>query len=100
MASADFCRFNRYIAARVTTVGISSLLPVAFQQISAGKLVNLPPIYLLHLHHEPRIASDFVLFGKLIQLKIALYAVSVRQAGILPPASFRFHLAVDTLAFS
>jgi len=25
--------------------------------------------------------------------------ISVRQAGSLPPASFRFHLAVDTLAF-
>ena len=29
----------------------------------------------------------------------ALYAVSVRQARLLPPASFRFHLAMDTLAF-
>ena len=26
------------------------------------------------------------------------YVLSVRQAGILPPASFRFHLVVDTLA--
>jgi len=28
----------------------------------------------------------------------ASYAVSVRQAGSLPQASFRFHLTVDTLA--
>ena len=28
----------------------------------------------------------------------ASYAVSVRQAGSLPQASFRFHLSVDTLA--
>ena len=28
----------------------------------------------------------------------ALYEVSVRQARCLPPASFRFHLATDTLA--
>jgi len=25
--------------------------------------------------------------------------ISVRQAEVLPPASFRFHLAMDTLAF-
>ncbi|MHB8483825.1 MAG: hypothetical protein ACYDBV_14025 [Nitrospiria bacterium] len=30
--------------------------------------------------------------------RVALYAVSVRQASVLPAASFRFHLAVDTLA--
>ncbi len=30
----------------------------------------------------------------------ALYPISVRRNAILPPASFRFHLAVDTLAFS
>ena len=29
---------------------------------------------------------------------LALYAVSVRQARLLPPASFRFHLTMDTLA--
>jgi hypothetical protein len=28
----------------------------------------------------------------------ASYAVSVRQASVLPAASFRFHLTVDTLA--
>ncbi|HRK74597.1 MAG TPA: hypothetical protein PLL64_10000, partial [Rhodothermales bacterium] len=30
---------------------------------------------------------------------MALYVVSVRQVGTLPPASFRFRLATDTLAF-
>ena len=29
----------------------------------------------------------------------ALYVISVRQTEGLPPASFRFHLAMDTLAF-
>src|SRR5476651_768241 len=28
----------------------------------------------------------------------ASYAISVRQASVLPAASFRFHLAMDTLA--
>ena len=68
-------------------------------QTSTGKLVPFPPIYLLHLHHKPRIALDFVLICKLIRLIYAFYAVSVRQAGILPSASFRFHLTMDTLAF-
>jgi hypothetical protein len=80
-------------------VGNSSLWPVVYQQISTGKLINLHPIYLLHLRHKLRIASDFVLLCKLIQLAYAFYAVSVRQAGILPQASFRFHLTMDTLAF-
>ncbi|MBN1190402.1 MAG: hypothetical protein JXA46_11665, partial [Dehalococcoidales bacterium] len=68
-------------------------------QTSAGKLMPFHPIYLLHLHHKPRIALDFVLLCKLIRFTYALYAVPVRQAGILPPASFRFHLTMDTLAF-
>jgi len=29
---------------------------------------------------------------------MALYVVRVPQAGVLPTASFRFHLAMDTLA--
>jgi hypothetical protein len=42
---------------------------------------------------------DFALFCKLIRPTNALYVVSVRQAEGLPPASFRFHLTMDTLAF-
>ena len=30
---------------------------------------------------------------------LALYLISVRQVRLLPPASFRFHIAMDTLAF-
>ena len=41
--------------------------------------------------------SDFEDICLLIQLA-RLYAVSVRQASALPAASFRFHLAMDTLA--
>src|SRR5699024_11780446 len=39
-----------------------------------------------------RAVLDFVLLSKLIRSKSVLYTVSVRQSGILPPASFRFHL--------
>jgi hypothetical protein len=41
---------------------------------------------------------DFVLTGKLVRLALP-HTVSVRRPGVLPPASFRFHLTMDTLAF-
>ena len=79
------------------------MLHTLFQHVyetSPGKNDNFHPIYLLHLPCELRAVLDFGLFGNLIRLTLALYAVSVRQAGILLPASFRFHLTMDTLAFS
>ena len=30
----------------------------------------------------------------------SLYVISIRQTGVLPPSSFRFHLTMDTLDFS
>ena len=52
---------------------------------------------LLHLHLGFRVASGFILFGRLTHLRMP-YAVSVRQVSGLPPASFRSRLAADTLA--
>jgi hypothetical protein len=40
----------------------------------------------------------FGLYGNLTQLTVP-YVISVRQTRSLPLASFRFHLAMDTLAF-
>jgi len=40
---------------------------------------------------------DFEDIGLLIQ-RSALYVLPGRQTSVLPAASFRFHLAVDTLA--
>jgi len=40
---------------------------------------------------------DFESLGPLVRHG-RLYAVSVRQTSALPSASFRFHLAMDTLA--
>ncbi|MDD3154364.1 MAG: hypothetical protein PHS41_05805, partial [Victivallaceae bacterium] len=57
-----------------------------------------PPMHPPHLHHKIRVVLDFVLFGKLVRLVYALYAISVCQVGIFRWASFRFHLAMDTLA--
>jgi hypothetical protein len=67
-------------------------------QTSTGKNNNLPPTYSLHLLHGVRTVSDFVSSCKLIRPKSALYAVFVHRAGTLPPASFRSHLTMDTLA--
>ena len=55
-------------------------------------------MYLLHLHLGFRVASGFILLCRLTHRRMP-DAVPVRQVGGLPPASFRFHLAVDTLAF-
>jgi hypothetical protein len=69
-------------------------------QISPGKSVIFPSIYLLHLLSFAFGSKDFVLVGRLIQRMLASYEVRVPQAGGLPPASFRFHLAMNTLALS
>ena len=68
------------------------------RETSPGKNDNFHPIYLLHLPCCPRAVSDFDSCCNLIRTTLALYELPVRQAGSLPPASFRFHLAVDTLA--
>jgi len=61
-----------------------------------GKTINLLSIYLHHLHMLYSFSlSEFVLFGKLV-----LQNVRVPPTGNLPPASFKFHLTMDTLAWS
>jgi hypothetical protein len=90
MASADFSPF-------VVTVGFASAPSTG--ETSPGKSDNLPLIYLPHLHHGIRAVLDFALFGKLVRPAYAFYAIPVRQTEGLPPASFRFRLATDTLAF-
>ncbi|MRN53789.1 hypothetical protein [Paenibacillus monticola] len=69
-------------------------------QISPGKNAIFLSIYLLHLLSYAFGSMDFGLFSNLIQHTLALYEVRVPQTGDLPPASFRFHLTVDTLALS
>jgi len=41
---------------------------------------------------------DFVLLCKLVRPNSASYLVRIPQTEILPSASFRFHLTMDTLA--
>ena len=69
-------------------------------QISPGKNLFFLSIYLPHLLPFPFGSMDFALSCKLIQRMEAFYEIRVPQARDLPPASFRFHLTVDTVALS
>lgn len=90
MASADFCALSL-----LSQVGLSPIT-----QISPGKNAIFLSIYLLHLLSYAFGSMDFGLLCNLIQPTLALYEVRIPQTGDLPLASFRFHLAVDTLALS
>ena len=90
MASADFSPL-------VVTIGFVVSPPTG--ETSPGKNDNFPLTYLPHLHHGIRAVLDFALNCNLVRPANALYAISVRQTEGLPPASFRFRLATDTLAF-
>lgn len=69
-------------------------------QISPGKNAIFLSTYLLHLLSYAFGSTDFDLISNLVQRTLALYEVRVPQTGDLPPTSFRFHLAVDTLVLS
>ena len=98
MASADFSTFSRTSLYGLKLPCIHGFIHTV--EISPDKSDNFLPMCLVHLHRKVRAVLDFALFGKLVRLANALYVLSVRQAGNLPPTSFRFHLAVDTLALS
>ena len=51
-----------------------------------------------HLRDRVRVVLDFDLCSSLVRSAPPSYAISVRQLGTLPAASFRFRLATDTLA--
>jgi hypothetical protein len=71
-----------------------------FMQTSPGKSLFFLSIYLPHLLSSAFGSMDFALCCKLIQRMLALYEIRIPQAGDLPSASFRFHLAMDTVALS
>ncbi len=71
-----------------------------FVQISPGKNAIFLSIYLPHLLPFAFGSKDFDLCCSLIQRTLALYEIRVPQAGDLPPTSFRFRLATDTLVLS
>jgi len=67
-------------------------------EASPSKIDNFPLIYLSHLQYRVRAVLDFAVPCKLVRPAIAFYALPVRQTEGLLSASFRFHLAMDTLA--
>ncbi|WP_261305957.1 hypothetical protein [Paenibacillus andongensis] len=69
-------------------------------QISPGKNAIFLSIYLLHLLSYAFGSKGFDLLRSLSQRTLALYGIRVPQTGDLPPTSFRFDLAVDTLVLS
>ena len=97
MTSADFWQFSH---TSLHGLPLLSIRPRRACQTSPGKNDSFHPIYPPHLLCGVRAVLDFVLLCKLVHSTSALYAVLVHRAGTLPPASFRFHLTMDTLAFS
>lgn len=70
------------------------------RQVSPGKNAIFPSTYPPHLLSAAFGSKDFALCCKLIQLPLASIGVREPRAGGLPPASFGFRVAADTLALS
>ena len=86
MASADFSRFV-----------ITACLEARPRDLSSyGRILSI--LCLPHLLQSFRIAIGLQCSLPPYPRPKALYVVPVRQARCLPPASFRFYLAIDTLA--
>mgnify|MGYP000462437689 CR=1 FL=1 len=99
MASADFYAFSAALQLRLRLSARSA-------QTSPGTTRFFSSIYLPHLPHAIPCSYWASTCWAALPSHIAFYAVSVRQARGLPvvslfphPASFRFHLAMDTLTF-
>ena len=69
-------------------------------QASPGKDAVFPSIYPPHILLAAFGSKDFALSCTLIRLPLASPGVRGPRAGGLPPASFRFCVAADTLALS
>src|SRR6266851_5262331 len=90
MPSADFCNF----------------FPPPLSDGSSWQSCRPPRVMRSHLHAYARriYATSFPYRYRTLSLLAlssslhASYAISVRRASALPAASFRFHLAMDTLA--
>lgn len=99
MASADFCAFSAALQLQLRLSARSA-------QTSPGTTRFFPSIYLPHLPHAIPCSYWASTCWAALPSHIAFYAVSVRQVRGLPvvslfphPASFRFRLTTDTLAF-
>ena len=90
MTSADFSQF-------VVTARLLSLKPRLRDLPSYGR--TLSGLYPLGLLSAVRIVIGLLLLKQHYPCLPAFYQVLVHRANRLPPASFRFHLTMDTLAF-
>ena len=82
---------------------------MASADFSWQALLRISEVHLPHVHETSPVKNMLFPsytcliysghFRIAIPCPLALYQVSVRQARCLPPASFRFQLTVDTLAF-
>ena len=76
-----------------------SLMPLPYYlQISQGKYIRFPVMQPLHLRIDDLYSIGLLFLLQHHPHQPALYAISVRRFNRLPPASFRFHFTVDTLA--
>ena len=113
-------RFNRISALARTVSGYCSIQHgrvFLLRDFPVPHIANMPfefsPLSMPSLSALPALSSSLLWFCALfcrayLPSLPALFAISVRQARVLPiersfnfqnPAFFRFHLAVDTLAF-
>ncbi len=90
MTSADFCAFS-------TVFRQWLLLSEHTAQISLGTTHFFPSIYLPHLLHTVPCGYWALTCLAVLPPHTAFYVISVRQTRGLPPPSFRFHFAVNTL---
>ena len=90
MTSADFSQF-------VVTARLLSLKHRLQDLPSYGR--TLSGLYPLGLLSAVRIVIGLLLLVQHCPCLSALYQVLVHRANLLPPTSFRFRLAADTLAF-
>ena len=90
MASADFSRF-------VVTTHFFRIRLLNASVRPPRVLTHSFPLYLPYLPQMIPCSYRALTLLVVLPSSVALYMVSVRQARVLPPSFFRFHLTMDTL---
>ena len=90
MASADFLQF-------VVTTHFFRIHLLDASARPPRVLTHSFPLYLPYLPRTIPCSYWTLTFAGVLSSSAALYMVSVRQARVLPPSFFRFHLTMDTL---
>ena len=97
--SADFCVFSYILLCSLSPMSNSMFHDgETLPQTSLSKINSFHLIYLLYLHLQPSDSMGLSFDMQTCPIVPASYTVSVRQTKTLLAASFRFHLAMDTLA--